>query len=70
MRLKNRLWVTSKKNVLYYIVFSCLLFLKLFLSYYVDGITCTTQCTGIKKSRFLPENGYTYVGLICEYHEE
>ena len=23
-----------------------------------------------KKADFLPENGYKYVGLICEYHEE
>ena len=48
----------------------CLLFLKLFLSDSVDGITCTTQYTGIFKNRFLPEDGYKYAGLIWEYNEE
>ena len=70
MRLKNRLWVTSKKTVLDYILFSCLLILKLLLSYSLDGITCTTLYTGIFKNRFLPEDGYKYAGLICEYNEE
>ena len=36
----------------------------------MDGITCTTQYTGIFKNRFLPEDGYKYAGLICEYNKE
>ena len=58
------------RQFFYYVVFSCLLFLKLFLSDSVDGMTCTTQYTGIFKNRFLPEDGYKYAGLICEYNKE
>ena len=65
--LKNIYYgLPARKTVFYYVVFSCLLFLKLVLSDSVDGITCTTQYTGIFKNRFLPEDGYKYAGLICE----